>query len=394
MFHRFDHCFGAIGDRQTASVTCAAARAGGKISRTGGPCKCLWSHEIENRSQKPFPSAGRSTIFRGHENRGGGLTERSAGAGVPVAKLAAAFAAVYVIWGSTYLAIRFAIETMPPFLMAGTRFVVAGGLLYVWAVVRGAARPHGAHWLTAVVIGTLLLMGGNGAVTWSEQRIPSGVAALLIAITPCWMVLLDWLRPGGVRPTAQVVVGLMLGLGGIALLVGPESLLGGSRVDPVGALVLVVGSMCWATGSIYSRHASVPASPSLAVGMQMLCGGAVLLVVGALAGDFSRLDVSAVSLRSGLAFVYLILFGAIVGYSAYIWLLRSTTPARVSTYAYVNPVVAVLLGSALGGESIALRMLVAALVIVGGVALITLAPTGPRRAQSGPARAAPAARVR
>jgi drug/metabolite transporter (DMT)-like permease len=286
--------------------------------------------------------------------------------------VAAAFAAVYLIWGSTYLGIRFAIETLPPFLMAGTRFVIAGLLIYGWAQLRRPSRPTRAQWLSALVIGTLLLMGGNGAVTWAEQRIPSGVAALMVAITPCWMVLLEWLRPGGTRPTLQIVAGLVLGLGGIALLVGPQSLMGGERIDPVGAGVLVLGSLSWATGSIYSKQARVPGGPFVATGMQMLCGGVMLLLLGVLTGDIGRLDLAGVSARSVLAFLYLITFGAIVGYSAYIWLLRVSTPARVSTYAYVNPVVAVLLGWAFAGEPLTARMGLAALVIIAGVALITL----------------------
>jgi drug/metabolite transporter (DMT)-like permease len=209
-------------------------------------------------------------------------------------------------------------------------------------------------------------------VTWAELRIPSGVAALMVAITPCWMVLLEWLRPGGTRPTLQIVLGLTLGLAGIALLVGPQSIMGGDRVDPVGAGVLLLGSLAWATGSIYSKHARVPEGPFLATGMQMLCGGTMLLLLGAMTGDFVQLDVSGITMRSVLAFVYLIVFGAIVGYSAYIWLLRVTTPARVSTYAYVNPVVAVVLGWAFAGEALTARMGIAAVVIVAGVALITL----------------------
>jgi len=294
----------------------------------------------------------------------------------------AAFAAVYLIWGSTYLAIRFAIETLPPFLMAGVRFLIAGTIIFAWARLRGAERPEAAHWKAAAVTGTLLLMGGNGAVVWAEQHVPSGVAALVIAVTPCWMVLLDWLRPRGTAPTAPIVAGLVLGLAGIALLVGPESFMGGERIDPLGTAVLVLGSLSWASGSIYSRHSPAPRTPLLATGIQMLCGGSVLVVAGMLTGEMARVELSSVSLRSVLALAYLIVMGAIVGYSAYIWLLRASTPARVSTYAYVNPVVAVLLGWLLADEALTGRMGVAAGVIVAGVALITL--SGPRRAVAGP----------
>jgi drug/metabolite transporter (DMT)-like permease len=256
--------------------------------------------------------------------------------------------------------------------MAGTRFLIAGSLILAWVRLRTRERPQPEHWKSAAIIGTLLLMGGNGAVTWAEQRVPSGVAALMVAITPCIIVLIDWLRPEGVRPAGKVVAGLALGLGGVAMLIGPDSLLGGGRIDPAGALVLLVGSLCWSTGSIYSRHAPSPSAPLLFTGMQMVCGGGVLTVAGLLAGEAPQIDLAGVSMKSVLAFVYLILFGAIVGYSAYIWLMRVTTPARAATYAYVNPVVAVLLGWLFAGESLTGRMLAAAVVIIGGVALITI----------------------
>ncbi|HZF29944.1 MAG TPA: drug/metabolite exporter YedA [Gammaproteobacteria bacterium] len=292
-------------------------------------------------------------------------------------KLVAAFACVYVIWGSTYLAIRFAIETLPPFSMAGVRFLLAGGVLYAWArLARGAERPTRAQWRATAIVGVLLLVGGNGLVVWSEQRIPSGVAALLVAIVPCWMVLVDWLRPNGARPTKQVVVGLALGLCGILFLVGPDALIGGGRVDSLGAAALVLASFSWAAGSIYSRHAAMPSSPFLATAMEMLAGGAAALALGLVLGEPGRLDLAAVSARSVAGWLYLVVFGSVIAFTAYVWLLRESTPARVSTYAYVNPVVAVALGAALGGEALTPRMVVAAAVIVGGVALITLAAQG------------------
>jgi drug/metabolite transporter (DMT)-like permease len=290
----------------------------------------------------------------------------------PLKQVIAAFAAVYIVWGSTYLAIRFAIETLPPLLMAGVRFVIAGSFLYGWARWRGAGKPRLEHWRSAAVIGALLLLGGNGAVTWAEQFIPSGIAALLIAVVPCWMVLIDWVRPGGPPPTVQIAAGLVLGLVGVALLIGPESLMGGDRIDVTGAAVVLGGSMSWAAGSILSRHVKVPSRPLLATGIQMLCGGALLILAGLLSGEAARIDASAISAKSVLALIYLILIGAIVGYSAYIWLLRVSTPARVSTYAYVNPVVAVLLGWLFAGETVSPRVIAAAAVIVAGVALITL----------------------
>ena len=289
--------------------------------------------------------------------------------------LGVAFAIIYVIWGSTFLGILFAIQTLPPFLMASARFLVAGSLLYVWArVVNGAAAPSRAHWRSTAIIGLLLLLGGNGLLVWSEQRIPSGVAALLVGTVPCFMALIDWLRPGGARPSGHVVAGLLLGLIGLAWLVGPDELLGGGRADLLGATVVGLGSFSWAAGSISSRHVAAPESPFLSTAMQMLAGGAALLLLSVLLGEPWRFDAHAVSLRSLLGLVYLIVFGSIVAFSAYIWLLRVSTPARVSTYAYVNPVVAVILGWALAGEALTARMAVAAAVIVSGVALITLSP--------------------
>jgi drug/metabolite transporter (DMT)-like permease len=289
-------------------------------------------------------------------------------------KVALAFAIVYLVWGSTYLAILFAIDTLPPFLMASVRFLIAGGLLYGWARLQGAARPTANQWRAAAIVGLLLLLGGNGLVVWSETRVASGVAALLVGIVPCWMVLLDWARPGGVRPAGQVVLGLVLGLAGLVWLIGPDSLLGGGRADLLGASAVLLASFFWAAGSIYSRHASMPQSPFLSTAMQMLAASGALLLVGLTFGEASLLERAAVSRSSLLALGYLIVFGSIVGFTAYVWLLRVSTPARVSTYAYVNPVVAVFLGWALADEALTMRMLIAAAVIVSGVALITLAP--------------------
>jgi drug/metabolite transporter (DMT)-like permease len=314
-------------------------------------------------------------------------------------RLALAFIAVYLIWGSTYLAIRFAIETLPPFLMAGIRFVVAGGILYGWARLRGTPRPARAHWLGAAIVGTLLLVGGNGAVVWAEQYVPSGLAALIIATEPFCVVLLDWARPGGERPTLPVVAGMLAGFVGVLLLIGPADLLGGGRVHPGGALVLLLGSLLWAAGSLYAaRGERLPRSPMLATGMNMLVGGAALLGLGSAVGEWGRLDLAAASLKSVLALLYLMIFGAIVGFTAYVYLLRNTTPARASTYAYVNPIIAVVLGWALAGEDISLRVGVAALAIIAAVVLIThraavhtgehRSPLAPNQAESRQPRAA------
>src|SRR5688500_4985453 len=284
-------------------------------------------------------------------------------------RLLAAFAAVYVIWGSTYLAILYAIETLPPFLMAGARFLVAGAVLYGWARLRGVPRPRGLHWRSAAIVGALLLLGGNGGVVWAGQRVPSGLAALLVATVPVWMVSLEWLR-GGTRPTRGVVAGLLLGMAGLAMLIGPGEFAGGRGADTLGAIVLVIASLSWATGSIYSRGAPLPKSPLLTTGMEMLAGGVLLAILGLATGELGRLDVGAATAKSWLSLLYLILFGSLVGFTAYIWLLKVSTPAKVSTYAYVNPVVAVMLGWLFASEPLSLRMLLAAAVIIAGVALI------------------------
>ena len=281
-----------------------------------------------------------------------------------------AFAAIYILWGSTYVFIKFGVETIPPFFMAGARHLIAGGVLYAWVRLRGGEAPTVVHWGSAAVLGALMLFGGNGGVTWAEQRVPSGLAALVVGTVPLWMALLDWVRPGGVRPGPRVAAGLIMGFAGVALLVGPARLAGGSRIDPIGAAVLVAASLSWAIGSLYSRRAPLPKSLVQGIAIQSLAGGTLLFLVGLLGGEAARLHIEAVSVKSLLSVVYLAVFGSIVGFTCYIWLLRVVTAARASTYAYVNPIVALLLGWALAGESISLRTTIAAVVIVLGVVLI------------------------
>lgn len=295
------------------------------------------------------------------------------------AKLLGAFAIVYVVWGSTYLAIRFAIETLPPFLMASARFLIAGTLLYAWARARGAARPTRAQWRGAAIVGGLLFVGGNGAVVVAEQWVPSGLVALLVAAVPVWMVILDWGWGTRTRPTLQTGLGLVAGFVGVGVLAGSPGVGAGDWHELMGAVLAVLGSVAWAAGSIYARHAPMPERPRLGVGMQMLAGGSFLLVLGITTGELGQVEVDAISLKSVLALLYLIAFGALVAYSAYIWLLRASTPARVGTYAYVNPVVALFLGWALADEPVTPRSLVAAAIIIGAVILITTS-----RAQAAP----------
>ena len=294
-------------------------------------------------------------------------------------KLILAFAAIYLIWGSTYLAIRLAIDTLPPFLMAGVRFIIAGTALYGLARWRGAPRPVRANWLAAAVVGGLLLLGGNGGVVWAEQRVPSGLTAVLIATVPLWIAVLQWLR-GGPRPSARTAVGLAMGLVGIGLLVGPGELAGGKGVDLVGATVLLLAALSWAVGSLYSRRGRLPSAPLLATAMEMLAGGLLLLLTGLVTGQAADLHWSRISVQSVLALSYLIVFGSLVAFTAYTWLLRVTLPAHAATYAYVNPVVAVVLGWALGGEPLTARTLLAAAVIVGAVVIITASQPPPSQA--------------
>jgi drug/metabolite transporter (DMT)-like permease len=286
--------------------------------------------------------------------------------------IVAAFAAVYLIWGSTYLAIRFAIETLPPFTMAGVRFIIAGAVLYIWVVKHSDEKPSPPHWRSALIVGGLLLLGGNGGVVWAEQFVPSGLAALVIATVPLWMVLFEWLGPDHIRPSRLTLLGLVVGFAGVAVLVGGDDGFEAARIPWIPAFVLLFASASWAAGSLYSRRAALPRSPLLATSMEMLGGGALLVAAGILAGEGNDVALADVSLRSALSLAYLIVFGSIVAFSAYIWLLRVTTPARASTYAYVNPVVAVLLGWLLASEPLTPRIGLATVLVVAAVlAVIT-----------------------
>jgi drug/metabolite transporter (DMT)-like permease len=285
-----------------------------------------------------------------------------------------AFAAVYLIWGSTYLAIRVGVESFPPLLLAGSRHLVFGLLFYPFLRWKTGERPTLAHWRTAAFTGFLLLFVGNGGVCVAEQTVPSGVTALLVATVSLWMVLVDWLRPGGVRPVARVLMGLLLGFGGLALLVGPKDLGGSARINPVGVAILVVAAFAWACGSIYSKHGQMPSSPLLGATMQSLTGGIALWIVGWMSGEVRSLHLGAVSTRSWVAMAYLIFFGSMMGFTAYIYILKHSTATRVATYAFVNPVVALFLGWLILGESITTRTMLAAAVILAAVLLVITAP--------------------
>lgn len=283
-----------------------------------------------------------------------------------------AFAAIYLVWGSTYLAIRVVVETLPPFLSAGVRFVIAGGLLFAFLSALGLARPTPAQWRHATVAGGLLLVGGNGLVMWAEQHLSSGLTALIVALAPVWFALLDWLRPNGARPQFKTVLGIIIGFVGVLMLVNGRT--GTMHVQAYwwSGLALILAGLSWAAGSLYSKYSPNSGSPWMNAAAQMLCGGVGLLLVGTLLGEPFRTDWSRVSGRSLAALGYLIVFGSWIGFSAYVWLLKVSTPTRVSTYAYVNPVIAVFLGWAVLGESVNAHMLGGAMVILAGVITITL----------------------
>jgi drug/metabolite transporter (DMT)-like permease len=297
-------------------------------------------------------------------------------------QIAAAFASIYIIWGSTYLAILYAVETIPPFIMAGIRFLVSGGLLYLWSSYRGAPKPTKLHWRNAVIAGGFLLLGGNGAVVWAEQYVPSGLTALLVSILPFWLVIIEWMRPPRQRPKPAVLAGLILGFIGIIVLVGPGNVGGHGGVRPIGALVLIFGSLSWAIGSFWSRDAQLPESGLLTTGMEMLGGGVLLMIVGLVSGELSGFDVHHVSRASAIGLAYLITFGSLLGFTSYIWLLDKVSPARLGTYAYVNPIVAVILGWAIAGEKLSIRTGIAAAIVICAVALITTAKASPSTQKS------------
>lgn len=283
------------------------------------------------------------------------------------------------MWGSTYLAIRVAVETMPPFLMAGLRFITAGTLLYGWLWFTKQIRPTPRQWLDNAIVGGLLLLGGNGLVAWAEQKIPSGIATLIISIGPLFIVAADWLvllvgrdATRGARPTVATLIGIVLGCLGLAWLVGPDLGSGaGTALDPWRVGGLLFACVAWSAGSIYTRYARQPAEPLTASAIQMLLGGGWLLLTSAALGEPTRFDPASVSLPSIGAWLYLVFVGSLIGFTTFVWLMKHSTPALVSTYAYVNPIVAVFLGWLLLGEAVGPRLLLASAIIIVGVAIIT-----------------------
>lgn len=285
-----------------------------------------------------------------------------------------ALLALYIVWGSTYLAIRFAVETIPPFFHASLRFLISGVILYLWRRAAGDPAPTLSNWKSTAIVGAALLLGGNGLVALAEKSVPSGIAALMIATSPFWLTLFESLRAGGAKPSWQAILGLIVGFGGVFLLIGPAEITGAEEsFDTFGTILLLLAPLFWSMGSIYAKNADMPASTLLSTGMQMLTGAVSLFIVSLVRGELSGFSFALVSMRSWLGLLYLITFGSLIGFVSYGWLLHNAPISLVSTYAYVNPVVAVLLGNLLADEPLNGRILVAAAIIIGSVVLINSA---------------------
>ena len=303
----------------------------------------------------------------------GGPAEKLPHTGGPrlasMTQLVMGFAAIYLIWGSTYLGIRFAVETIPPFLMMGIRHSVAGFLVFGWARWRGATAPTLKQWWWAAIAGALLFLGGHGVLAWAEQKVPSGLAALLCATLPLWTVLLARVDATERQIGLRAWTGILLGFGGVALLIGPDALR--QRLDLLVAAGVLSSALLWAVGTSYTRKVHLPSSKILSAAMQMICGGTLLVLVSALSGEAGHTQIHHVTARSVFALAYLIVFGSIVAFTVYTWLVSVSSPAMVSTYAYVNPVIAVFLGWTLASEPVGVRTLIATVVIVAGVILVS-----------------------
>ena len=302
-------------------------------------------------------------------------------------KLVLAYGAVSIIWGSTYLAIRFAIDTIPPLMMMGSRNFLAGIPLLVWALMKEKIHPSAADWGRNALIGAFLFLGGHGSLAWAELRVPTGMAALILSTMPLWMAVLDSLRPTGSPLTPRIIIGLVIGFFGVALLIGPGDFLGGQRADTLGAIVLLGAALSWSIGSVYARSTMGRCTPLQETMMRLLTGGGFLLLASLMFGEGQRFDPAAVSQRSILSLVYLVVFGSIVTFTAFTWLLSNMSPARVGTYAYVNPVVALLVGWGIASEPMSLRIVATALLVLWSVALVLRTPKS-RRIAGSPAVAA------
>jgi drug/metabolite transporter (DMT)-like permease len=282
----------------------------------------------------------------------------------------AAYLAVCIVWGSTYLAIRFTVETIPPFFMAGTRFIISGLILYAIMRLRGNQKPTTNQWTKAAIIGGLMLMGGNGVVVWAEQYLPSGLTSIFVAAIPLWVAIISWLTTRR-KPNLPIIIGLIAGFTGIGLLVGDIGTLGSGQIAFFAGIALVFGPILWASGSFYSSRVHISSSSLLGTAMEMITGGVILSTASLVTGEFTRIRLAEVSFRSSMSWLYLIVFGSLIGYTCYMWLLKNADPERASTYAFVNPVVALFLGWTLASETLSAQNLIAVVIILASVAATT-----------------------
>jgi drug/metabolite transporter (DMT)-like permease len=289
----------------------------------------------------------------------------------PQWKTLLAFGIIYFVWGTTFLAIRIGVNEIPPFLMAALRFLVAGGALYGWMIAKGERSPTAREWAAALCISIFIFVFDYGLLFWAEQRVPSGVAAVMLAMIPVFMALSEIIFLRTQRLTVRLALALLTGIGGVAVLMSHSLNLTGAPIDKLGALALIVASMSWSFGSVLTRKLILPPSKAMSSGAQMLTGGVLLAVTAAALGEFRGFHPSAVSRGAWLALLYLIIAGSIIGFTAYVWLIHHESPTKVATYAYVNPVVAVLVGYFLGGETLGLRTILGTLFVLTSVVVIT-----------------------
>src|SRR5271166_3004696 len=292
----------------------------------------------------------------------------------PAWKTWLAFAIIYFVWGSTYLAVRVGVQEVPPFLLAAMRFVIAGLVLYGWMMARGERSPSGRQWLSAFALAVLIFVLEYGLLFWAEQRVPSGIAAVMLATIPVFMALSEIIFLRTQRLTFRLAVALLVGIAGVSVLVSRSVNIGEAPIDRAGAIALVTAAMSWSVASALTRKLPLPASKVMSSGAQMLAGGIMLALTAAIFGEFRGFHIQAVSRGAWFALAYLIVAGSIVGFTAYVWLIYHESPTKVGTYAYVNPVVAVIVGYFLGGEAIGRRTIVGTLLVLVSVVVITTTP--------------------
>jgi drug/metabolite transporter (DMT)-like permease len=289
----------------------------------------------------------------------------------PAWKTLLAFAIIYIVWGTTYLAIRVGVEEVPPFLLAAMRFLIAGGVIYGWMIARGERSPTARQWLGASVIGIMIFVLDYGVLFWAEERVPSGVTAIMMATIPVFTALSEIIILRTQKLTARLTLALLIGIGGVAVLISRSLHLAGAPVDTMGALALIFASISWSIASILTRKLPLPPSKVMNSGAQMLSGGIFLALTAAALGEFHNFHPLSVSRAAWLALLYLIVAGSIIAYTAYVWLIHHESPTKVGTYAYVNPVVAVLVGYFMGGEALGVRTILGTLFVLTSVVVIT-----------------------